>query len=309
VLYLPNDTSKSKSRRCLQRTKTSLAVLTACPDINTTSATATLSSTTPSSSDRLVQFSLVRYHATSSSNLPSSSQSLIRPVTPKDTPPKQQEPFHDDGNSQNNGGKGLPKTRDIAHNHANDRVVRAQPLFEMNLATRPLLTTVTRKESTASPFAALQDSNPILFLGKSARSSSSSSSNKQESPRTKSSNTMPIKSSSAPTSPGKLRKMEVSPYIAASKDEIWVDPQTGLEYRTDLCRYLGHDRKESGRHTLMGVGQFIKTMLKIKVRGCCCCTVYVYAYVYEYVYDSTLNHHHHLYRSMVLPCTYPNVMS
>ena len=61
-------------------------------------------------------------------------------------------------------------------------------------------------------------------------------------------------------------KIPRHPYIESSRNEIWVDPQTGLEYRTDLCRYLGHERKSSGRHTLVGVGQYTRTALKIKVR-------------------------------------------
>lgn len=64
-----------------------------------------------------------------------------------------------------------------------------------------------------------------------------------------------------------IRKIQMNPYIAASKDERWTDPQTGLIYRTDLCHYLGHERRDVGRHTLVGVGQYTKTMLNIKVRA------------------------------------------
>ena len=62
-------------------------------------------------------------------------------------------------------------------------------------------------------------------------------------------------------------KMPVHPYIKASKDEIWVDPMTSLEYPTDLCRYLGQTKKDAGRHTLMGVGQYYRTAFNIKVYG------------------------------------------
>lgn len=247
VLYIPDEISKD-NRRCLQRTKTSSAVLAACHIANSTST-----------SDRLVQFSLVRYHATTSSNLPPASQTPIQPVSPTANHNHQQESSsrrsakvaENDGNCE-----GLPKTRDIAHSHANAKKIHS-PLFEMNLATRPLLSSVTRKESTAPPFAALKDSNPILFLGSDRQKTRSTTQKNMVTPK---------EPSSAPTSPGKLRKIEKHPYIEASKDEIWVDPQTGLEYPTDLCKYLGHDRKEHGQHILMGVGQFVKTMLKIKVR-------------------------------------------
>lgn len=66
--------------------------------------------------------------------------------------------------------------------------------------------------------------------------------------------------------PHKPRKIPKHSYIEASKDGIWVDPDTGLEYPTDLRKYLGHDRKATGRHTLMGVGQYTRTVFKIKVR-------------------------------------------
>lgn len=61
-------------------------------------------------------------------------------------------------------------------------------------------------------------------------------------------------------------KIPVHPYIEASKDGIWVDPLTSLEYPTDLCTYLGHTKQEAGRHTLMGVGQYFRTAFNIKVR-------------------------------------------
>jgi len=63
------------------------------------------------------------------------------------------------------------------------------------------------------------------------------------------------------------RRIHTHPYIEASKNGIWDDPETGLKYPTDLHAYLGHQRKESGRHTLVGVGQYTRTMLKIKVYG------------------------------------------
>mmetsp|Transcript_25138 Transcript_25138/g.54874 ORF Transcript_25138/g.54874 Transcript_25138/m.54874 type:complete len:1075 (-) Transcript_25138:129-3353(-) len=69
-------------------------------------------------------------------------------------------------------------------------------------------------------------------------------------------------------SPHKPRKIPTHSYIKESKDGVWVDPDTGLEYPTDLSEYLGHDRKATGRHTLMGVGQYTRTVFKIKVYGC-----------------------------------------
>lgn len=60
-------------------------------------------------------------------------------------------------------------------------------------------------------------------------------------------------------------KIPVHPYIEASKDGVWVDPLTSLEYPTDLCEYLGQTKAEAGRHTLMGVGQYFRTAFNIKV--------------------------------------------
>ncbi|EED94961.1 predicted protein [Thalassiosira pseudonana CCMP1335] len=62
-------------------------------------------------------------------------------------------------------------------------------------------------------------------------------------------------------------KIPVHPYIESSKDGVWVDPLTSLEYPTDLCDYLGQTKKEAGRHTLMGVGQYYRTAFNIKVYG------------------------------------------
>jgi len=67
--------------------------------------------------------------------------------------------------------------------------------------------------------------------------------------------------------PQRPRKIPVHPYIAASKNGMYEDPYSGLTYRTDLSEYLGHNRKLRGRHTLMGVGIYYKTMLNIKVYG------------------------------------------
>jgi len=67
--------------------------------------------------------------------------------------------------------------------------------------------------------------------------------------------------------PHRPRKIPSHPYIQSSEDFVWVDPLTSLEYPTDLCEYLGHTKKEAGRHTLMGVGQYYRTAFNIKVYG------------------------------------------
>lgn len=62
-------------------------------------------------------------------------------------------------------------------------------------------------------------------------------------------------------------KIPSHPYIQSSKEFVWIDPLTSLEYPTDLTEYLGHTKKDVGRHTLMGVGQYYKTAFNIKVYG------------------------------------------
>ena len=69
------------------------------------------------------------------------------------------------------------------------------------------------------------------------------------------------------SNPHRPRKIPIHPYIQSSKDFVWVDPLTSLEYPTDLCTYLGQNKKEAGRHTLMGVGQYFRTAFNIKVYG------------------------------------------
>jgi len=69
------------------------------------------------------------------------------------------------------------------------------------------------------------------------------------------------------SNPHRPRKIPVHPYIQSSKDFVWVDPLTSLEYPTDLCSYLGQTKSEAGRHTLMGVGQYYRTAFNIKVYG------------------------------------------
>jgi len=63
-------------------------------------------------------------------------------------------------------------------------------------------------------------------------------------------------------------KMPSHPYITESKGTgIWTDESTGLQYPTDLVSFLGNDRKTHGRHTLMGVGLYTRTVLKVKIYG------------------------------------------
>jgi hypothetical protein len=64
----------------------------------------------------------------------------------------------------------------------------------------------------------------------------------------------------------KLRRIQTHPYLAEAKDGIWTDPQTNLQFFTDLCKYLGRNCNEQGRHTLTGMGIYRKGYV-IKVYG------------------------------------------
>jgi hypothetical protein len=65
--------------------------------------------------------------------------------------------------------------------------------------------------------------------------------------------------------PHKTRKIPTHPYLATAKDGIYEDPRTGLQFFTDLSTYLGYDTYTFGRKTLMGMGHYYRTLLKIKV--------------------------------------------
>ncbi|KAL7573638.1 hypothetical protein ACA910_008768 [Epithemia clementina (nom. ined.)] len=164
--------------------------------------------------------------------------------------------------------------RDLAHMAALDWSMhpelpsRPRLLFEKRVP-RPKATTKSTKPSSRvvqikrhERLAALHNANPILLVGSGAGRNSDKSNPSMESAAESSSNPAPPSSSLH----HRKRRIPVHPYIAASQNEVWKDPQTGLEYPTDLSSYLGYDRKEKGRHTIMGVGQYRKGYV-IKVYG------------------------------------------
>ena len=167
---------------------------------------------------------------------------------------------------------GLPSRRDIAHSHAATTSTTYHAHTELNpTARRTSLSppkrsnTAGKKQSTSTPpLHFLKDANPILLANKRELASSATPLSVGESSLLHESSSSIGGTASASNKPV-VRKIQRNPYIEESKDERWTDPQTGLVYRTDLCQYLGHDRKEVGRHTITGVGQFMKTVFNIKV--------------------------------------------
>jgi hypothetical protein len=156
----------------------------------------------------------------------------------------------------------LPSQVDIAHSNAAGTAHHA----ELKPAARRTSLSPQKPSEKARPppLHFLKDTNPILLANRRELAAPVGDSSKRGPEMSK-----PLlhEASSAPASAKPvIRKIQMNPYIAASKDERWTDPQTGLVYRTDLCEYLGHDRAEVGRHTLTGVGQYMKTVFNIKVR-------------------------------------------
>ena len=182
----------------------------------------------------------------------------------------------------------LPPSRvDIAHSHASvltDRTpeLRLLPFHVTSiLPHRRLSETAQTDETTISKQSIPRffgNTNPILIATghhtKLTTTKTKTSLKGEEKKKRSSLLTQPPKvlhtndsPSSSPSLSEKpiIRKIQMNPYVATSNEERWTDPQNGLIYHTDLCQYLGHERKDAGRHTLTGVGQYTKTMLKIKV--------------------------------------------
>lgn len=173
------------------------------------------------------------------------------------------------------------QTRDLAHMAALDKsmhpeLTSTRRLFMGAASPRP-----KRRDNPKPRIASLHNINPILLAGDSNHFGSSSGKKSkggkksmEEEKKRKRSLAHPeslqnSKSGAGTTMEAPTRKrarIPIHPYIAASKDEVWTDPQTGLQYFTDLSTYLGHDRQTMGRHTLMGVGQYRKAAF-IKVYG------------------------------------------
>jgi hypothetical protein len=138
----------------------------------------------------------------------------------------------------------------------------------MNIGRTSSTATSLRKEG-APLHAELHNEivSPIGIDGYYEKKILSSSKKNVEAGRTKLLHHPPLHPSTAAhdDGPHRTRKIPVHPYIAASKNGYYKDEVTGLEFPTDISEYLGHNRKETGRHTLTGLGVYTRTMLKIKV--------------------------------------------
>ena len=234
----------------------------------------TTATTTSNKNGTIVQLKLVRYRAVTvpSSRLHTvqvSSSSSSSSQTKPSSFLKQTVSSDRAEATSSTSSNSIPHTQDIAHSQANGPSSHPDHHHHPQQQQQQLATLASSSAKLGSslqsshnnnnknplPLRVLHNTNPILLMGANIQTKSSDKISSSSS-----------SSSSLMQPPPKARRIEVHPYIAASKNEIWKDPQTGLEYRTDLCHYLGRDRNEHGRHTLMGVGQYRKGFV-IKVYG------------------------------------------
>lgn len=230
--------------QCLWRTNGTTPILSSCE------------ADEEDSSSRLVRFSLVRYHTSSKS---ATVERVLEEEYRQEEETRikeQEERRQQKEEEEKQQSDDHVKSVDLAHSHA------SEPLLHPNLKppSQLMFTPVgiggasfsTRQASATPCTNILKAASPVLLALDNRR---------EAVPVPAAPPTTEVKRSA----PVKLRKMPTHPYIAAAKDNVWTDPQTGLEFKTDLCEYLGHDRKESGRHTLTGVGQYTRTVFNIKV--------------------------------------------
>ena len=213
-----------------------------------------LGSCAGSNESNMVNLSVVRYRAVS---LPDALQHLSTAKEKDTTSPRVPESSTEtqtEGRASESKANLPSRRRDLAHlqaskpSHHPNLKNSSKPSLARNEATKQ-----EPRQQKPAPLRILHGASPILAGEKSFRTKQSSSTGSTQ-------KVIPS------TAPHRTRKIPVHPYIATAKNEIWTDPQTGLEYPTDLSGYLKHDRKVKGRQTLTGVGQYRKGYV-IKVYG------------------------------------------
>ena len=258
-------TNGKKTLECMGRNASQAAILIPCDGI-----LAPFTASEARYSERVLQIGLVR-QAAADSTLASQQGQL---------------PIAHEADSQNEelaegslSERRLPPSqKHIAYSHAS-----ASSGERIELKRSPSLTSMSRKPSalpfqgstTSLPLTFFTNSNPILLANNQLGISQNNpiQSTKDSKPMVVKSAKRPSEtvglaslSGAVPRAGPMIRKIQTNPYITDSRDERWTDPQTGLVYHTDLCHYLGHVREDVGRHTLTGVGHYMKTVFNIKVR-------------------------------------------
>lgn len=261
--------SSENERICLQRVNGTNTALVSCAEGEIL---------TESNTTNFVRFEFVRYKATtvpvgcvtynkdraSESHSRAHERSVHQTKTsaPKSYPaPTKMERIQ---SKESPGADSIPSLRDKAHSHASEPLMHP----ELKLSTQLLFTGRAEKKKIAepkrlSPFSLLKDTNPILLMSGQANGESKGL---ETNPPAHLSSMIHRSEEKGDEKTMKLQQIRVHPYIEKAKNEVWTDPKTGLDFATDLCQYLGFDRKEHGRHTLMGVGQYIKGYV-VKVYG------------------------------------------
>lgn len=212
--------------------------------------------------NHVTKLSLVRYRAVSVASIGGnvSLPKIKDKKHGKSKKNKQQDAIRGDDSVTRTPSENLPSSRDKAHSHyVYEPAMHPELKLKSTLlfSKRDLSERKEAKEiTTGSPFEILRDSNPILLAGGTTAKALKFSK--------KTSLTHP--EAHVEDIALKMRRMQPHPYIQNAKNGIWTDPQTGLNYPTDLSLYLGHDRNERGRHTLTGVGQYRKGFV-VKVYG------------------------------------------
>jgi hypothetical protein len=229
-----------KTLECLGRNSTNAAILMPCDGLRGASIT------NSEGRDRVLQIGLVR-QATAQSTITANRPSEVPTSQETSAQPVQRPP---------------PSQIDKAHSHA---TASSSPTYHEKLkgATR-MASLSSRKSSPAASETTLsltyfKKVNPILLANGNiglAPEKTITSKNAAEVPIAN-----PHHSATRPL----ISRIQTNPYVNDAVEEKWTDPQTHLVYHTDLCHYLGHNRAEAGRHTLTGVGQFMKTVFNIKV--------------------------------------------
>jgi hypothetical protein len=241
--YLSDSNENEIASQCLWRLNTTSTVLASC-----------MPSTTDSLDDveeegegrRLVHLSLLRYVPESVAR-EREKRILDEEAAAAKAAIAAAKGTVNETNKPEEAAEHIPRSIDSARRHASEPLHHAEV---KSAGKKPLGSVVKTVVAKKTKLFTLKDTNPILFIG-------------DQGVETKPS-TRPS-SPSLPASFHKRRRLETHPYLAAAKNNVWTDPQTGLEYPTDLCAYLGHDLKKAGRHTLTGVGYYTKTVLNIKV--------------------------------------------
>ena len=238
-----------KTLECLGRNSTNAAILVPCDGKQTPSAVGEIQQ---QGGVRVLQMGLVRQ---------STAQSRISLNLPMEEPSIVEQEAH-----SHPGGHFPPSQIDKAHSHAtasNGQREKLKGATRMASLSSPKSPPVA-SETTFS-LSLFKSVNPILL----ASGNLGLAPEKKTTAHSKKAMELPLAiPAPPPTRPLIRNKIPTNPYINDSVDEKWTDPQTQLVYHTDLCHYLGHNRRDAGRHTLTGVGQYMKTVFNIKVRSC-----------------------------------------